>query len=177
MIKKLFVCLIILLFIFVANQVNAKVKIYLDESRKESVFVNKLDCDVYEGDGGITIGFKAGNLLFGVGPEVTLGKNNSIKWDRLVHGIIARYKELCTRFNSGAITMNAYNDRIKEIDEIARNALEFQERLKDKVKSQAKSVFTELDRETKKDVPITPEEINRNIEEISLKIKNYQMPK
>lgn len=74
--KNVFVVLISVLLLFVCAHADAKVKIYLDESRTEYIKVDELDCYVYEEKAGITIGFKAGNLLFSLGPEVTLGKQN-----------------------------------------------------------------------------------------------------
>ena len=111
-------------------------------------------------------------MLFSIGPEFTLGKKNSIIWDRMVQGIIVRYKELCTRFNSGAITMKEYKERIKEIDAIAKEALEFQEKMIKRVKEESKDAFKELARETKGEDFITPEKISEKIEDIGMKIRN-----
>ncbi|MBI5055457.1 MAG: hypothetical protein HZB61_02390 [Nitrospirae bacterium] len=171
MIKKILAASILLSSLCLTSHADAKVKIYLDETKKEYINADKLDCDVYEGSAGITIGFKAGNMLFSVGPEITLGKENSINWDKLVQGIIARYKELCTRFNSGAITMKAYNERLKEIDAIAKEALEFQQKMIKRVKDESKDAFKELDATVKKEEPATSDNISKGLENISLKIK------
>jgi len=164
--------IILFCFILIPVFAYADVKIFLDETRTNYLMVDELDCNVYEGKGGITIGFKAGNMLFSIGPEFTLGKKNSIIWDRMVQGIIVRYKELCTRFNSGAITMKEYKERIKEIDAIAKEALEFQEKMIKRVKEESKDAFKELERETKGEDFITPEKISENIEDIGMKIRN-----
>jgi uncharacterized membrane protein (DUF106 family) len=164
--------IILYCFILIPVFAYADVKIYLDETRTNYVMADELDCSVYEGKGGITIGFKAGNMLFSIGPEFTVGKKNSIIWDRMVQGIIVRYKELCTRFNSGAITMKEYKERIKEIEAIAKEALEFQEKMIKRVKEESKDAFKELERETKGEDFITPEKISENIEDIGMKIRN-----
>jgi len=163
---------ILFCFILIPVFAYSDVKIYLDETRTNYVMADELDCSVYEGKGGITIGFKAGNMLFSIGPEFTLGKKNSIIWDRMVQGIIVRYKELCTRFNSGVITMREYKERIKEIEAIAKEALEFQEKMIKRVKEESKDAFKELERETKGEEFITPEKISEKIEDIGMKIRN-----
>jgi hypothetical protein len=165
---SIILCCLILIPIFAYGDV----KIYLDETRTTYVMANELDCRVYEGKGGITIGFKAGNMLFSIGPEFTVGKKNSIIWDTMVQGIMVRYKELCTRFNSGAITMKEYKERIKEIDLIAKEALEFQEKMVRKVKEESKESFKELERETKGEEFMTAEKITEIIEDIDMKIRN-----
>ncbi len=168
--KKVFIALFVFLLFLVPGHADA-VKVYLDDTKSESVNADKLDCNVYEGKSGITLGFKVGNMLLSVGPEITLGKKNKINWDRSVHAIIARYKELCTRFNSGAITMKEYNDRIEQIDKIAKEMLEFQEKMMSRVKAEAKDAFKELERETKGRDIMNPEKIDKQIEDISLKIE------
>jgi len=111
------------------------------------VMADELDCKVYEGSKGITIGFKASTCFFNFGPEFSLGGRQSIAWDAAVQQIIARYKELCTRFNSGAITMKEYEARLEKIDSISKEALLLQERMNDKVKQESKDAFSELEGE------------------------------
>merc|ERR1712000_109298 len=110
----------------------------------------KMDCKVHKLKRGITLGFKVGNLLFGVGPEITLGGDQSVKWKKNVQGIIARYQELCARFNTGTITKKKYDERINEIDGIAKEAMMLEERMKQRVKKQASNAFKELEKETGK---------------------------
>ncbi len=172
MIKRVFIGLVIATLFCLPGYAIAGVKVYLDETKSEYVIADKLDCNVYEGKAGITIGFKVGNMLLSVGPEITLGNKNRIKWDKTVHAIIARYKELCTRLNSGAITMKEYNARIEQIDKIAKEMREFQEKMMSRVKAEAKDAFKELDRETKGGDFMSSEKIDENIEDIGLKIEN-----
>lgn len=166
----LFISLTILSVLLMPTLSDA-LKVYQDETKTEYVMVDKLDCKAYEGDGGVTIGFKAGSMLFGIGPEVTFGKKNEIKWDKSVHAIIARYKELCTRFNSGAMTMEEYNHRIEQIDFIAKEMLEFQEQVIKHVKAEADDMFEELDRETKGKDIMAPEKIGKHIDQMNRKIE------
>ncbi|MBI4681582.1 MAG: hypothetical protein HY757_00530 [Nitrospirae bacterium] len=175
--KIISVVLISVLLLFICDYADAKVKIYLDDSRTEYIKVDTLDCNVYEGKAGITIGFKAGNMLFSIGPEVTLGQKNSIKWDRMVQEIIARYKELCTRFNSGSITMKGYKERLKEIDGIAMEAAEFQEKILGRVRDQSKEAFNELAKDTRGEDALINDRIDKDIDDISKKVDSLKEPK
>ena len=146
--KIVFVIHILMLLMLIPSTVNAeKVKIYLDDTRTDYVMANKMDCRVHKTKKGMTIGFKAGSLLFGVGPEVTLGGEAKVAWDKAVQGIIARYEELCARFNTGMITKKEYDERLNEIDAIAEEAMNFQDRIMDRVKDKSEKAFEDLDKE------------------------------
>jgi len=148
---------------------SAEVKIYLDETRKEYVMAQEMDCAVHRSSGGITIGFKAGNLLFGFGPEITFGKQG-ITWDKAVQAVIARYQELCARFNTGAMTKKEYDERLRDIDALAKEVTELQQKLLKQTKQSAKDSFAELQRETTKD----QDAISERIDEISAKAENLR---
>src|SRR5208337_3463998 len=156
-----------IVLLFAARQAGATVQVYLDETRSQFIMADQLDCHIYEGKAGVTIGLKVGNLIFSVGPEFTIGKTNSINWDSMVQGIVVRYKELCTRFNSGAITMKEYDERIKQIDAIAKEAIEFQERMIKRIKQHSDDAFKELERETVKDRELKQDETSVEIEKIN----------
>ena len=175
MMNKIIVAAIMaILTVCIYGRADAKIKVYLDETKKEYLAVSKLDCKVYEGRAGITIGFKAGNMLFSVGPEITLGKQNAIKWDVLVQGIIARYKELCSRFNSGAMTMKSYEERLDKIDSLAREALLYQEKMNQRVKDESKSAFKELDKETRGDDAVISDRVGKEIDDINSKVERLK---
>lgn len=146
---------------------SAEVKIYLDETRKDYIEAQEMDCSVHKSSGGITIGFKAGNLLFGFGPEVTFGKQG-ITWDKAVQAVIARYQELCARFNTGSITKKEYDERLRDIDALAKEVTELQQKLLKQTKQSAKDSFAELQREIAKD----QDAISERIDEISAKAEN-----
>lgn len=108
----------------------------------------KLDCHVYDTrSGSITVGLKAGNFLFQVGPEVTFGRQRGIAWDKVVQGIIARYKEVCTRYNAGAVTKQEYEQRLREIDGLYREAQELERRLIAETHAHARSAHEEMERQ------------------------------
>lgn len=131
-----------------AVQCEAKVKIYLDGTRTEYVMADELDCRIYEGKSGMSVGFIAKLFVFDIGPSITLGKEEQVQWDKSVHGLLVQYKELCNRFNSGAITMEEYKERLEQIDGISRQMMELQRQMVREVKAESRGAFDELDRET-----------------------------
>lgn len=111
------------------------------------VRADELDCHVYDTRGGsVTVGLKAGNFLFQVGPEVTFGVQRGIAWDKVVQGIIARYKEACTRYNAGMISKEEYAQRLREIDGLYREALELERKLQAETHAHARSMHDEMER-------------------------------
>jgi len=160
----------VLLVLILFGDGFAEVKIYLDETRTQYVMAEELDCKVYEGKRGITIGFKAATCFFSFGPEFNLGGNRSIAWDSAVQQIIARYKELCTRFNSGSISMKEYEDRLEKIDNISKEALLLQEQMNDKVKKQSKEAFNELEDEVGGGQTVDNIEVGRAIDSLTIKV-------
>lgn len=126
-----------------------EIKIFLDESHTKFIMVQQQDCFVHKSkDGRITLGFKAGGLFWGMGPEISFGNREGIEWDVTVQGLIARYQELCSRFNTGSLTKQEYESRLKKIEAIEHEAYTlYQEFLKAKTQKR-QDVFDELDRET-----------------------------
>ena len=56
-----------LLLLFQMPAAASEFKLYLDDSRTKHIMVEKQDCSVYKSENGkITLGFKAGNLFFGI---------------------------------------------------------------------------------------------------------------
>ena len=106
-----------------------------------------MDCAAYETkQSGITLGFKVGNLLFGAGPEVTFSQQSGVAWDRVVQGLIARYVELCTRYNAGLVTKEAYEARLREMEGLHREAMELERKMVDETRGRAKAGSEDLDR-------------------------------
>jgi chaperonin cofactor prefoldin len=143
---------IILLFVTVlftpAQSFAGKFKLYLDDTRTEHLLVEKQDCSVHKTkDGKITLGFKAGNFLMSVGPEVTFGRKVGIDWHRTAQGLIARYQELCSRFNTGSLSKAEYEKRLKEIEKIDKDALNLYQNFLVERERQKKDLFNELDAE------------------------------
>ena len=82
----------------------------------------KQDCDImkYETDS-ITLGFKAGGLFWGVGPEVTFGSQSGVVWRDNLQYMVAEYQELCSRYNTGRVSKVEYDKEIQLIIQRSRN--------------------------------------------------------
>ena len=147
LLKYFLACFLLLVSIPVSAD---QIKLYLDNTRTKHIMVEQQDCAVHKSeDGRITLGFKIGNLLFGIGPEITFGKKTGIDWDHTVQGLIARYQELCARFNTGSISKQEYEERMAKIETIEKDAYNlYQEFLKKKARRK-QDAFDELDRETR----------------------------
>lgn len=174
MFKKGLIILLLYSGLMAIDNADAAVKVYLDESRTKYVMAEELDCKIYEGETGMTIGFKASVLFFNIGPEFKFGGYKKTEWDRAVQGIIARYKELCARFNSGAMTMKEYKERLEQIDGISKEALELQEKMIKNVKKDSRDAFGELETETKDKKEITPYDISNRLDKINSQLMNLK---
>jgi len=106
-----------------------------------------MECQVYETKkASITVGFKAGNFLFSVGPEVTYSQQTGVAWDRAVHELIARFVELCTRYNAGLVTKEEYEVRLGEIEALYREARALERRLMEETRARAQATLDKMDR-------------------------------
>ncbi len=152
---------------------EARVKVYLDESRTDYIMADELDCRIYEGKSGMSVGFIAKLFVFNVGPSITLGKEEQVQWDRSVHGILARYKELCNRFNAGAITMEEYQERLEQIDALSRQMMELQRQMVREVKQDSRDAFRELDSETRSTREKSPQDMGQALDEIQRRLDNF----
>ena len=140
----------ILLLFFQSSAAASEFKLYLDDSRTEFIMVGKQDCSVYKSENGkITLGFKAGGLFFGIGPEVSFGKESGIDWDKLTQRLVARYLELCTRFNTGSISKSEYDKHLKKIEAIETAAYKLYQKLVEEEAKRKDRIFEELDEATK----------------------------
>ena len=143
---KVLICMVVTFFD--VTTAKAEFKLYLDESRADYVMAEKQDCSVYKAKDGVKLGFKAGNILFSVGPEITFGSESGIDWSSLTQKVIAKYMELCTRFNTGSIVKSEYDKRLKKIDSLEVEATKlYQKIIADAVKRTDK-LFDELEEAT-----------------------------
>ena len=111
----------------------------------------ELDCGVYETQTlDFTFGLKAGNFLFNVGPEMGVTYRSGVAWQKVVQGTIARYVELCNRYNAGMVTKTEYEARLEKIEALYREARQLQAQLMEATRRRSRSGFDELDREVGK---------------------------
>jgi len=86
--------------------------------------------------------------------------------------LIARYQELCARFNTGSITKQEYDERLVKIETVEKEVYNlYQEFLKKKARRK-QDVFDELDRETQK-----TKSIKKSYDQINKKISSYSLSK
>ncbi len=139
--------------LFQVSTAAAEFKLYLDDSRTEYIMVEEQDCSVYKSENGkITLGFKAGGLFFGIGPEVSFGKESGIDWDKLTQRLVVRYLELCTRFNTGSISKSEYDKRLKKIEAIETKAYKLYQKVIEEAAKRKDRIFEELDEATEQTI-------------------------
>ena len=135
--------------LFQVSIATAEFKLYLDDSRTDFIMVEEQDCSVYKSENGkIVLGFKAGGLFFGIGPEITFGKDSGIDWDNLTQRLVARYLELCTRFNTGSISKSEYDERLKKVEAIETEAYKLYQKVLEEEAKRKDRIFEELDEAT-----------------------------
>ena len=106
------------------------------------------DCSVmdYETDS-FTVGFKAGGLLWGVGPEVSWGSAKGTQWNDALQHMVAEYQELCSRYNTGRISDAEYK---KEVDSIIKHSRGYTLELNRIFREKKNTLFDEMEREVSK---------------------------
>jgi len=158
------------IYLILGNSVNSfAFKLYLDDTFTDYIEAEEQDCEVHKTEGGeITLGFKAGNFLFNIGPEITFGRYEGIDWDVTVQRLIARYQQVCTRYNTGSLTKKDYDNRIAEIETLEKEAHKlYQKMLKEKAQKRD-NAFRELDQDVGRFESYQQEyeDINRQIEDL-----------
>jgi len=108
----------------------------------------KQDCNImkYETDN-VTLGFKVGGLLWGVGPEVSFGSASGVKWGKHMQYMVAEYQELCSRYNTGRVSQIEYD---KEIQRIIERSRSYVFKVNQMFREKKNSIFNELESEVSK---------------------------
>ena len=79
------------------------------------------DCDIMKKeDYNVTLGFKMGGFVWGVGPEITFRNSFGTDWHGNIQYMIAEYQELCVRYNTNRISKEQYDKEIQNIIERSR---------------------------------------------------------
>jgi hypothetical protein len=168
------VLFVVTVFFTPAQSFADKFKLYLDDTRTDHIIVEEQDCSVHKTkDGRITLGFKAGNFLMSVGPEVTFGRKVGIDWHRTVQGLIGRYQELCSRFNTGSLSKVEYEKRLKEIEKIDKDALDLYQNFLVEREKQKQDLFNELDAEASNFSGMSS--IKKNHTQINVKLEELKV--
>jgi len=64
--------------------------------------------------------------------------------------LVARYLELCTRFNTGSITKSEYDKRLEKIEAIETKAYKLYQQVIEETRKRRDKIFEELDEMTDK---------------------------
>jgi hypothetical protein len=105
----------------------------------------KLDCSIYETkETNFGLAFKVAHFFFNTGPEFSFSRKTGVAWDKVVHGTIARYVELCNRYNAGLVTKAEYEARMKEIESLYKETKEMEAKLYAATRQRAKEAGDEL---------------------------------
>ena len=95
----------------------------------------------------VTLGFKAGGLFWGVGPEVSFGSQSGVVWRDNLQYMVAEYQELCSRYNTGRMSKVEYD---KEIQLIIKRSRNFTFKMNEVFRQKKQSMFDEMEKEIKK---------------------------
>jgi len=145
--KKLFAA-IVLFALGLPSPASAKVKLYLDDTFKKYIWVDKQDCSIHKKkESRLAFGLSFGNILFSVTPIVSYGTRVGIDWDRSVQAFISRYQALCERFNSGSMTRLEYDRETKKLEDINERMARLEKEARAASRKDKDEMFDRLDRE------------------------------
>ena len=90
------------------------------------------------------VGQEVAHFFFNTGPEFSFSRKTGVAWDKVVHGTIARYVELCSRYNAGLVNKVEYEARMKEIESLYKESKEMEAKLYAATRQRAKEAGDEL---------------------------------
>ena len=129
----------------------------------------KMDCRVYETKtSAFGFGVKFGTMLLpmlgplspsvSATPSVNYERKTGVAWDKNVHGLVARYVELCNRYNAGLVTKEEYQARMREIEGIQKDMVVLESKVFEETRGHARSAQQDLDQALSKRAPAKPAE-------------------
>ena len=127
----------------VGEMSSGKIKIFVDKQHTTTAIVDKQDCDVLKKrDNSIGLGWKFGGLMWGFGPEIKVGHSIGVEWKGDVQRMVAEYQELCSRFNTGRVSQEEYN---QEKGGIIKRGYNYARELEQRFKQKKDDMFKEMD--------------------------------
>ena len=101
------------------------------------------DCDIMKNkDTNVTLGFKAGTILMGIGPEISFRDYYGTRWRGNIQYMIAEYEELCSRYNTGRMTKVEYD---KEIQNIISRGRRYEQEVAEHFRKKKEVIFNEME--------------------------------
>ena len=123
---------------------NGKIKIFVDSEHSITAVVDKQDCDVLKKkDDTLALGWKFGGLMWGFGPEIKIGHSSGVAWKGDVQRMVAEYQELCSRFNTGRVSQEEYN---QDKGGIIKRGYNYARELEQRFKQKKDDMFKEMDK-------------------------------
>tara|TARA_Y100000782_G_scaffold112475_1_gene142777 strand:+ start:1467 stop:1907 length:441 start_codon:yes stop_codon:yes gene_type:complete len=136
--------IVILSFCFSNIVFAEQMKVFTNKAHTETMEVDKLDCSVMKNkNDSFSLGWKFGTLMFGMGPEIRFNNSLGINWGPHVQYMIAEYQELCSRFNTGGMSQEEYDQEIKVLIDRSRNYTAKMQKL---FREKKESMFEEMER-------------------------------
>ena len=101
------------------------------------------DCDVMKNkDSNVSLGFKAGTILMGVGPEISFRNFYGTQWHGNIQYMRAEYEELCSRYNTGRMTKEDYDT---EIQSIIKRSRRYEQEVAEHFRKKREVMFNEME--------------------------------
>ena len=130
--------------IVVGELPSGKIRIYTDRSQTTTVELDKQDCEIMrKEDNTLALGWKFGGLMWGFGPEIKIGHSSGVAWKGDVQRMVAEYQELCSRFNTGRVSQEEYN---QEKGGIIKRGYNYARELEQRFKQKKDDMFKEMDK-------------------------------
>ena len=135
----------------------------------------KLDCSVYETKSmNVSAAFTVAQFIFNIIPSIGFSRTTGVAWDKVVHGTIARYVELCNRYNAGLVDKAEYEARLKEIEALYKETKDMEEKLFAATRQRAKNSSDEMDEMLgrKRKAPSVPAEVEASVKALAEKVES-----
>ncbi len=135
----------------------------------------KLDCSVYETKSmNVSAAFTVAQFIFNIIPSIGFSRTTGVAWDKVVHGTIARYVELCNRYNAGLVDKPEYEARLKEIEALYKETKDMEEKLFAATRQRAKDSSDEMDEMLgrKRKAPSVPAEVEASVRALAEKVES-----
>ena len=127
----------------VGELLSGKIKVFTDQTHGTTIVVDKQDCAIMrKKDDTLALGWKFGGLMWGFGPEIKIGHSSGVAWKGDVQRMVAEYQELCSRFNTGRVSQEEYN---QEKGGIIKRGYNYARELEQRFKQKKDDMFKEMD--------------------------------
>jgi hypothetical protein len=148
-----------LLTALAAGACASTVQVPVDAARTQFREVPKLDCKVYDERGRALTAEVRFSQLWGSsadGATVQRAELVGARFGKGVQALVVQYKELCARYNGGAVTQEEYDARLAEIDQLYAEAAGVRQSVDETIRRHSRASFGDLDKETGGSAPAAP---------------------